>query len=167
MSGPADTIALFLLRELDGFKRELEMCPDDESVWKTVPGVTNSVGNLALHVAGNLQYYIGHVLGGDSYVRNRELEFGKKSGSRAGIAAELDRAAAVVGTVMTGLSTARLEEVFPEPIMGQRIGTGLFLHHLSVHAAFHLAQAGYLRRILTGDGRSSGPIPLGPLATGT
>jgi hypothetical protein len=38
--------------------------------------------------------------------------------------------------------------------------------HLAVHLAFHLGQAGYLRRALTGDARSSGPVSLRALAEG-
>jgi hypothetical protein len=38
------------------------------------------------------------------------------------------------------------------------------LLHLCTHAGFHLGQAGYLRRVITGDATSSGPIPLGPIA---
>ena len=97
MSRPAADFALSLVRELEGFKRELALFPDDASVWTTVPGITNSAGNLALHVAGNLQYFIGTVLGGTGYVRHRELEFGRRSGSRAWkMYAELDAAIAVV-----------------------------------------------------------------------
>ena len=36
--------------------------------------------------------------------------------------------------------------------------------HLAVHLGFHLGQAGYLRRVVTGDGRSSGALPLAALA---
>jgi len=36
----------------------------------------------------------------------------------------------------------------------------LFLIHLAVHLSLHLGQAGYLRRIVTGDARSSGPVSL-------
>ena len=48
-------MAAVLQRELQAFERELDLFPDDRSVWQTVPGVPNSTGNLALHVAGNLQ----------------------------------------------------------------------------------------------------------------
>ena len=48
--------------------------------------------------------------------------------------------------------------------MGLPFRTGMFLLHLSGHAAFHLGQAGYLRRVITGDATSSGPIPLQPLS---
>jgi hypothetical protein len=160
----AADIALSLVRELEGFKRELALFPDDESVWSTATGVTNSAGNLALHVAGNLQHFIGTVLGGTGYVRNRELEFSQRSGPRENIYAELDAAIAVVRRVLPPIGDDRLERDFPETLMGMTFRTSTFLVHLCAHAGFHLGQAGYLRRIMTGDSTSSNPIPLGPLA---
>ena len=35
-------VRLLLLRELKTFAIEIEMFPDDELIWKTWPGVTNS-----------------------------------------------------------------------------------------------------------------------------
>jgi hypothetical protein len=165
VSQTAADFSLSLVRELDGFKRELALFPDEGSVWKTMPGITNSAGNLALHLAGNLQYFIGTVLGHTGYVRNRELEFGRTSGSRAEIYAELDAAIAVVRKVLPGISDAALGQDFPEVVMGSKFRTGTFLVHLCSHAGFHLGQAGYLRRALTGDATSSGPLPLGPLSS--
>jgi hypothetical protein len=164
VSRTAVDFSLSLVRELEGFKREIALFPDDESVWSTMPGVSNSAGNLALHLAGNLQYFIGSVLGHTGYVRNRELEFGQRSGPRENIYAELDAAIDVVRKVLPGLSDAALDADFPEAVMNTTFRTGTFLVHLCSHAGFHLGQAGYLRRILTGDSRSSGPIPLGPLS---
>jgi hypothetical protein len=164
VSRTAVDFSLALIRELEGFKRELALFPDDESVWSTLPGVGNSAGNLALHVAGNLQYFIGTVLGHTGYVRNRELEFGQRSGPRENVYAEIDAAIEAIRKVLPGLSDAALEADFPEAVMGTKFRTGTFLVHLCAHAGFHLGQAGYLRRILTGDSRSSGPIPLGPLS---
>jgi hypothetical protein len=160
----AADLSLALVRELEGFKRELALFPDDESVWTTSSGVTNSAGNLALHVAGNLQHFIGAVLGGTGYVRNRELEFGQRSGPRENIYAELDAAIVVVRRVLPSVSIERFAEEFPEQLMGMTFRTSTFLVHLCAHAGFHLGQAGYLRRIITGDSTSSGPIPLGPVS---
>jgi hypothetical protein len=164
VSRTAADFSLSLVRELEGVKRELALFKDDASVWTTVPGITNSAGNLALHLAGNLQYFIGAVLGRTGYVRNRELEFGRRSGPRADIYAELDAAIAVVGRVLPSLSDAVLDQDFPEAVMGAKFRTGTFLVHLVAHAGFHLGQAGYLRRAITGDATSSGPIPLAPMA---
>lgn len=164
MSEASADFARSLVRELEGFKRELALFPDDDTVWKTVPGVTNSAGNLALHLAGNLQHFIGTVLGRTGYVRNREAEFGRRSGSREEIGRELDAAIATVRTVLPALPADTMEKEFPEAVMGSRFRTNAFLVHLCAHAGFHLGQAGYLRRMITGDTTSSGPIPLPPLA---
>jgi hypothetical protein len=160
----AHDIARAMVRELEGFKREIQDFPDDASIWKTVPGVTNSAANLALHVSGNLKYFVGGVLGGTGYVRDREAEFGRRVGTRSEIVAELDATIRVVQDVLPGVSHLRFDAPFPEPVMGLNFRTSTFLLHLSGHAAFHLGQAGYLRRALTGDATSSGPIPLQPLA---
>ena len=156
-------IATLLTRELEGFKREIALFPDDESPWRTVPGVTNSAANLAMHIAGGLQYFVGTLLGRTGYVRNRELEFSRRSGSRAEVAAELDRAIAVVRDVMPRLTENDLAGEFPKEILGTAVGKRIFLIHLCAHAAMHLGQAGYLRRALTGDSTSTGPLPFEPL----
>jgi uncharacterized damage-inducible protein DinB len=160
-------IATLLVRELRGFQRELELFPDDASAWQTMPGITNSAGNLALHVSGNLQHYVGAILGGTSYLRRREVEFDRRSGSRSELGAELEVAIRVVQSVVPGLSEQRFQRMYPAAeVDGRQIRTGLFLIHLCTHAAYHLAQAGSLRRALTGDTRSSGAIPLSALAEG-
>ena len=157
-------IEIMLLRELEGFEREVSLYPDDETLWKTLPGVTNSAGNLAMHVAGNLQHYVGTVLGGTGYVRNRDAEFAPRSGTRAQVVAELRKASGVVRDVLPSVSEETLAGEFPESVMGMRFNASTFLVHLCAHAGFHLGQAGYLRRTLTGNAATSGPLPLRPLA---
>jgi len=75
-----DVIAL-LRRDLEGLQREVAWFPDDQSLWATAGGVTNSAGNLALHVAGNIQHFIGHEMGGLPFERDRDAEFGRRQGS--------------------------------------------------------------------------------------
>ena len=163
MSDQSRTLALLLARELEAFEREIDLWPDDERVWQTGPGVANSAANLALHIAGNLQYFIGAVFGGTGYVRNREAEFGRRSGSRREIIEELRAARRVVESVLPGVSDEQLALEYPKPPGTFRVRTDRFLTHLSVHAAFHLGQASYLRRLLLGDTRTSGTLPLEPL----
>jgi hypothetical protein len=164
MSVPTAQMVRVITRELDSLERELSLFPDDESIWATVPGVTNSAGNLGLHVAGGLQYLVGAVLGGTGYVRNRDAEFSRRSGSRQEVIAEIRKAAAVVRDVLPRLSDQQLSAAFPEAMMGLTIPTDLFLLHLCVHAGFHLGQAGYIRRVVTANATSTGPLPLQPLA---
>lgn len=162
----ADLTVLFV-RELRSFERELEMFPDDELVWKTMPGVTNSAGNLTAHVCGNLQHFVGRVLGQTTYVRNRDLEFSRSSGSRAELVGEIRATIAVVEKVLSTVDEATLARDYPEAVGGVTVSTRLFLLHLEAHLAHHLGQAGYLRRILTGDSRSSGPIGMKALIGGS
>lgn len=150
----ADLLVLFR-RDLRCFIREIELFPDDASLWRTMPGISNSAGNLALHVAGNLRHFIGATLGGTGYVRQREKEFAQREGSRAALVAGLEAALLDVETGLRHLHPEALAEPFPVPVGGLHPTTGRLLLSLSAHLAFHLGQAGYLRRALTGDGRST------------
>jgi hypothetical protein len=154
------SLTALLVRELTTFEHEIEMFPTDELAWTTVPGVTNSAGNLALHVCGNLQHYVGRVLGGTGYVRNREHEFGCRAGTRTALVQEIRTTVHMIERVLPGLSESSLSEDYPEPVAGFTLKTERFLLHLSAHLALHLGQAGYLRRIVTGDTRSAGPAAL-------
>ena len=153
-----------LLRELDTFAREVEAFPSDDLVWQTVPGVTNSAGHLAQHVAGNLQHFVGALLGGSGYVRQREAEFSSPLRTRAELVTELRRAAAAVETTFAGRSLGDFPAVYPADLAGSRLPTSLFLAQLEAHLAFHLGQAGYLRRMLTGDNAPSGALALKELS---
>jgi len=153
-------LARVLTRELEGFERELMLFPDEASVWRTAPGVTNPAGTLALHVAGNLQHYVGAVLGGSGYVRDRTAEFSRRDVPRAEIVAELRAAVRAVESTLPHLPVARLDEPYRETMTGMVMPAGRFLLHLCTHAAHHLGQVGYLRRIVTGRNESSGAISM-------
>jgi hypothetical protein len=157
-------IRLLLTRELTSFSRELELFPDESLIWKIVPGISNSAGTLTLHVCGNLQHFVGAVLGGTGYVRNRDLEFSARGVSRAVLLAELQKTIQVVDAVLPRLPENALSADYPDVPGGIRVPTGLFLLHLCTHLAHHLGQAGYLRRVLTGENQSSGPVAVKALS---
>ncbi|WP_243286991.1 DinB family protein [Geothrix terrae] len=161
----ADLLLLFQ-RDLRCLIHEVELFPDDQTLWRTVPGIANSAGNVALHAAGNLRHFIGAVLGGTSYVRQREREFAQREGARAEVAAELEAAIAAVEAGLAAQTDASLQTPFPTPIGGHRMSTRRFLLHLEAHLAFHLGQVGYLRRVLTGDAASAGGMAIQDLAEG-
>jgi hypothetical protein len=161
----AEWIAVLLTRELESFERELQLFPDEATVWRTVPGITNSAGTLAVHISGNLLHFVGAVLGASGYVRDRAYEFSVRDIPRDSLIVELRRARDVVTRVLPRVSDHQLLQPYPQEVGGVQIVTGLFLAHLSGHLAFHLGQASYLRRVLTGDPQSSSPLPLRPLAS--
>jgi len=161
-----DDIRTLLMRDLESFITEIGLFPDDESVWRVLPGVTNSSGGLALHVSGNLRHFVGAVLGGTGYERDRDREFGTHAGTRAEVIAELRAAIADVERVLSPAAGARLklDEPFPATPGGLTIRTDRFLLHLVAHLACHLGQAGYLRRVVTGRDESSQPMSLVTIA---
>ncbi len=158
-------LSILMTRELSAFSRELDLFEDESLIWSTVPGIANSAGNLALHVCGNLQHFVGATLGGTGYVRDREREFSARGIARAELQTNLATTSDVVRTVLSKLSEMDVTADFPELPGALRIPSGLFLLHLSTHLAFHLGQAGYLRRLLTGENpQSSGAMAIRALA---
>ncbi len=149
-----------LTRELEAFAREVELFPDDESLWRTLPGVANSAGNLALHACGNLRHFVGAVLGGSGYVRDREAEFATRSGRRGDVARQLRETATLVSDVLARVPRDVLAAPYPKRHDGVQLRCDTFLLHVCTHLAFHLGQAGYLRRALTGDARTSAALSL-------
>jgi uncharacterized damage-inducible protein DinB len=144
----SELISLFT-RDLRRVAQEIEAFPTDESLWQTAPGVTNSAGNLALHLEGNLREYIGRQLGGIAYTRQRPLEFSTIGLTRAEVAARID---AVRESVIPALATVDLDTIFPENVLGQPLTARQFVLHLLGHLNYHLGQIDYLRRMNTGDG---------------
>lgn len=150
------TIAILrtlLRREVAAVRREIEAYPDDESLWKPVPGVPNLGGTLALHVAGNLQHFFGAILGKDGYARDRDAEFARRNVSRAEILRGLDDAQASIDRTLATMDDLDLHLPYPELIAKRRVNTGVFLSHLAVHLAYHLGQLDYHRRAATTDER--------------
>ena len=139
-----------LLLDLTTLRRELEAYPDEARLWKEGPGFSNPAGSLALHLAGNLQHFIGAVLGGTGYRRDRDGEFARRGVSRTEILRECDAATRVVSSVLESLHHSALELEYPLPLDGTPISTGYMLVRLCRHFAYHLGQINYHRRIYGG-----------------
>jgi hypothetical protein len=153
----------FLLRELRSLRRELERYPDEASLWITPAGLPNSAGTLALHVAGNLQHYIGAQLGRSGYVRDRPQEFAARDVPRSEILAEIDAAEEAIRTTLPRLTPEQLAADYPEAVGGVRLRTDAYLLQVTVHLAYHLGQIDYHRRVATGDRTCVGAIAIADL----
>lgn len=149
----ASTVELLITRELRAVRREIEAYPDDDSVWRAVPGIPNTAGTLALHVAGNIRHFIGAIVGGDGYVRDRDAEFARRDVPRAELLSGLDAAIAAVRSAMTSADDALFRRPYPELIAKRTVSGADFMVHLVAHLAYHLGQIDYHRRLVTGDGR--------------
>lgn len=151
-------------RELVALRDELLAYPNEADMWQLPKGVPNSGGNLALHLVGNLRFFIGTQLGATGYVRDRDAEFAKSGVPRAEIVKGIEAAADEVTRTLATLDPAQLEKPFPAELGGNRIQTGMFLQHLASHLAYHLGQIDYHRRVVTGSSHSVGALPLTTIA---
>ncbi|MFL5402172.1 MAG: DinB family protein [Gemmatimonadales bacterium] len=158
-------LAAILDRDLATLRREVEAYPDERDLWREVPGIANVAGTLVLHLTGNLQYYVGALLGGTGYVRDRPAEFARRNVSRSELLEEIAAARSAVKTGLSGLSDERLTADFPETIAGSRIMTGEYLIHLATHFAYHLGQLDYHRRVATGVAKGLDAMRPGELSS--
>lgn len=161
----AGMIEKFLLRELRSLRRELELYPDERLLWALPPGFPNSAGTLALHLAGNLQHYIGALLGGTGYVRNRDAEFAQRDIPRETLYEQIAAAEEAIRSTLPGMDDDRLSQPFPEAIRDHFLETGDLLLQLTSHLAYHLGQVDYHRRAVTGDAQGVGALSAAELVT--
>jgi hypothetical protein len=149
-------VAAVLDRDLRTLSREIASYADERDLWRVAPGVPNSAGTLALHLAGNIRHYLGARLGGTGYVRDRPAEFAERGVARAELLERIEAArAAVLAAAAVEVDTSA---DFPELINDARIVTGDYLLHLCTHFAFHLGQLDYHRRFVTGDAAGVGAV---------
>lgn len=142
------TLKTLFRRELEKLKKEIELYKEENNLWIVEKGITNSAGNLCLHLIGNLNTYIGKELGGTGYIRNRELEFSQKNIPRNELLKRIEETMLVVETALDTLTIQQLDEEYPAPVFDYKMSTGYFLVHLLAHLAYHLGQINYHRRLL-------------------
>ena len=150
MSAATDLAELFA-RDITRVIQELRAFPDTEAVWKTVPGVTNAAGTLALHLEGNLREYIGRQLGQIAYKRERPLEFSTRGVERDELIARLEAVLTQIPPVIAAFTDEQLDAAFPEVFYGMPMTTRQTLIHLLAHLTYHHGQIDYLRRVVTGN----------------
>jgi hypothetical protein len=157
------SVAAILDRDLRALAREVEAYPDERGLWRLLPGVANSGGTLALHLAGNVQHYLGARLAGTGYVRDRPAEFADREVPREEILRRIEAARAAVAAAAA--ARPGLESDFPEVVGGARVATGEYLIHLVSHFAYHLGQIDYHRRAVSGAAGDIGAVRATELAT--
>lgn len=156
-------VQAMLLRELAAVQRSVQAYPDDASPWATPGGLPNAGGTLVLHLAGNLQHYVGAVLGRSDYVRDRPAEFARRDVPRADLLAEVAAAVSSVERTLPALREESLSQPYPEKIGGNVLTIETFLVHLATHLAYHLGQLDYHRRVVTGDASGVGALSPGAI----
>jgi hypothetical protein len=142
-----DDYRILFIKYIDQSVLEIEATPD-ELLFKPVSGVVNTVGNLGLHIAGNLSHFIGVGIGQQEYKRNREYEFEARNVSKQSIIENLSYAKSLVNHALSGLDSRRLIEKYPDFSPWKDQTLGFVLSALLAHLCYHVGQMNYLSRIL-------------------
>lgn len=148
----AHELSALYARDLTRLIQQLNAFPDTATMWQTRAGITNSAGNLALHLEGNLREFIGRLLGHLEYQRDRPREFSDSGIEKAELIARLTAVRDEIPQVIAGLTVDELDADFPQVYVGRTLSNRQMLIHLDGHLSYHLGQIDYLRRVLTGDG---------------
>jgi uncharacterized damage-inducible protein DinB len=142
------TVRELMLRDLAKLRNEIEAYPTNESLWIISGDIKNPAGNLCLHLCGNLQHYIGAVLGKSGYVRNRDAEFSTRSLPKETLLQEIDATLIIVPKTLEQLNPSNIEQQYPENVFDRPMTAGHFLVHLAGHLNYHLGQVNYHRRLI-------------------
>ncbi len=134
-------------RDIKKLIKEMRLFKNESDLWETRGKISNSPGNLACHIVGNLNHFIGHALGKTDYKRDRPLEFSIKNVPVDQIVKGLEAANAMVKDVLSNLDDETLNGIFPLKVFSDKdLPTMLFLVHLTTHLSYHLGQVNYYRR---------------------
>ena len=114
----------------------------ENEIWLRPNAETVSVGNLVLHLCGNLRQWIISALGYAQDIRERDKEFSERGPiSTPVLLSMLDDTMTEVGTVLRHLDPNQLLE--KRPVQG-RLETGVsILVHVVEHFSYHVGQIGY------------------------
>ena len=138
---------------LPKIRRCLENLDEGDLWWRPNPR-SNSVGNLVLHLAGNIRQWIVSGVGGKPDIRERSREFaadGQGEGSewtRARLATYLTETLADVDAALAELSPAEL--MTRTVIQGMDVTYLEAVFHATEHFSMHTGQIIYVTKLRTG-----------------
>ena len=143
-----ETLITLFTRDLQKLHQEMDLYHDEANIWKIEGEISNSAGNLCLHLVGNMNYHIGKQIGKTDYVRSRELEFSLKHIPKAELLEKIDETIIVVSSSLGKLTQEELDSEYPVKVFDTMTSTEYLLVHLATHLSYHLGQINYHRRLL-------------------
>lgn len=132
--------------------RRISTCLDmigEADLWRDHNPELVSIGNLMLHLNGNVSQYILRGLGGRDYLRVRDREFTvKPQQSRRELLADLSATVAEACRVIKALTKAQLERDYA--IQGFTLSGAGVVMHVVEHFSYHVGQITFATKLITG-----------------
>jgi uncharacterized damage-inducible protein DinB len=137
------------LEQLDGRIQDCIGRLTPEQIWARTSENENAVGNLVLHLSGNVRQWIGSGVGGLADNRQRDTEFDARGGMAPLELADLLRTrVAEAAAIIREVPASRLtERITPQ---GYDVTVLEAIAHVVEHFSQHTGQVILLTKILTG-----------------
>ena len=140
-------------KSLDQWLGRIEKCLDqltEEQIWWRGQENSNAVGNLVLHLSGNVRQWIIAGVGGEKDVRDRDSEFAQREALP--IAELRKRLREAVQEADAVLAKLKPEDLLPSRHIQVYDVTVLeAIHHVTEHFALHAGQIIYATKLMTGE----------------
>ncbi|MBI5473393.1 MAG: DUF1572 family protein [Ignavibacteriae bacterium] len=145
------TFATYSISLLKGeYLPRIHACVDqltDEQIWWRPNEASNSIGNLILHLTGNVTQWIVNSIGGVPYTRDRAREFAERNViSRDELLSALDKAMDAAEEIILNLDPARFAEV--KVIQGNTTSVFEAIYHVVEHFSMHTGQILLMTKML-------------------
>lgn len=149
-----DTAQAFIIKARSLLKTDylpkIEHCLErltDEDVWWRADNESNSIGNLLLHLSGNVRQWIVSGVGGETDARVRQQEFDERAIiPRGELLARLKQTLKEVDEVLSRLDAGRILE--RREIQGYDVTVLEAIFHVVEHFSMHTGQIILLTKIL-------------------
>ncbi|UJP64351.1 DinB family protein [Mongoliitalea daihaiensis] len=142
------SLLYFFDRDLQKVKNELICYKNEQNIWEIAPGISNSAGNLTMHIIGNLNHYIGNKMGDTGYERDRESEFSVKGIPREELLLMLDETNHMITDSILQFPEDWFSRDYPGGAVKEPMSYEYYMFHLVSHLNYHLGQINYHRRLL-------------------
>jgi hypothetical protein len=143
-----DTLITFFERDLKKLINEITLYKNEKNIWQVEKQISNSAGNLTLHLIGNLHTFIGKEIGKTNYIRNRELEFTQKNIPRQELIDHINNTLKMVKDSLILVTNEELKKDYLVLKFSKTETTEYLLVHLALHLTYHLGQINYHRRLI-------------------
>jgi uncharacterized damage-inducible protein DinB len=143
----------FSTDKLSQFTDRIEVCLGkltEAQIWTRGGKNENAIGNLALHLNGNVRQWIVTSLGNNPAPRDRDGEFNATEGhTAADLATSLRRTIEQAVQIISGLDTDRLTRMYE--IQNYRVSGVEVVYHVVEHFAEHTGQIIFATKAFTGE----------------
>lgn len=150
---PAEFIEASCIFLKNDFLPKLLHCLDamsDQQIWWRPNEQSNSVGNLVLHLRGNLKQWIVVPLGGGRFRRDRNAEFATRERvPKAQLIADIQATVDEVETVLKGFAANQL--LVRYPVQNYQTSALQAIYHVVEHFSYHLGQILYIYKLQTAN----------------